>query len=121
MFTSDITLNTHVYSLTSQRTTSSTRRDSAQPVSEPNELSIAHETAKNGRVSTAVILDDTKIVSVPGATVPVKDTVRVLFKVQYNPFGGRTTNATDIALAIADLVSFLNTPANITKLLNQES
>lgn len=119
MFSSDITLNTKAFSLAAQRTQSSLRRVSTRPVSAPLELNIAHETAKSGRVSTAVYIDDVAVVQV-GSSAAVKDTVRVLVKLQYNPMSGRTTTNADIKSAVADIVSFLST-ANIDKLLNQES
>lgn len=119
MFQSDITLNTKTYALSAQRTNSSLRRVSTRPVSTPLELNIAHEVAKNGRVSTAIYIDDVAVVQI-GSSPATKDTVRALVKLQYNPMSGRTTTNTDIKAAIADLVSFLSV-ANIDKLLNQES
>jgi len=121
MYTSAITIGTKTYDLQSQRTLSSTRGDASRAVGEPRSLTISHENAKNGRRSSVIIFDDTKIVSVAGASVPVVDNVRVLLKVQFAPSGGRTTTAADINELLTQLTTFLGTPANITKLLNQES
>lgn len=121
MFLPDITINTNVYSLQSQRTLSSVRSDSARSVSEPKLLTISHEIIKSGRIATAVMVDDTKIVSLPGAVVPTSDTVRAFVKIQYNPLMGRLTLEADIAAAIADVVAFLSDPTYVDKLLNRES
>ena len=121
MYTPDITLGTQTYSLQAQRANSSVRSDASQPLSEPNTLTISHELAKSGRYSTAVMLDDTKIVSLVGATTPVPDTVRTMFKLQYNPLAGRTDVDADITNAIAQLIVFLSDPTNVDKLLNKES
>lgn len=121
MYTADITLATKTFALTTQRTLSSVRSMAGEPVSEPNYLTISHENANSGRRSSVVILEDVKVVSAAGAVVPVKDSLKMMFKVQYNPFSGRTTTEADITAMVAQLVAFINTPANITKLLNQES
>lgn len=120
MFTTDITLNTHVYSLSAQRTSSSTRRDSARAVSAPRSLNISHETAKSGRVSSVAYIDDVAVVQV-GSSAPATDSIRVLLKLQYNPLSGRETTETDLRAALTDLISFLSESGNVTKLLNQES
>lgn len=120
-YSPDITLGTDVYSLQSQRTNASVRSDAAQPISEPNLLTISHENAKNGRRSSVVIIDDTKIVSTANATIPVADTVRAMFKVQFNPLGGRTDNEAAINAAVTQLIAFLSDASYVDKLLNQES
>lgn len=121
MYASDITIGTKTYNLQSQRTLSSVRSDASRPVGEPRLLTISHENAKNGRRSSVIILDDTKIVSVAGASVPVTDNVRLLLKAQFSPFGGRTTTADDINDLLTQLITFMGDPANVAKLLNQES
>lgn len=121
MYASDITIGTKTYSLQSQRTLSSVRSDATRSVSEPRLLTISHENAKNGRRSSVIIIDDNKVVSIAGANVPVSDNVRVLLKVQFAPSGGRTTTTADINELLTQLTTFLGTPANVTKLLNQES
>lgn len=118
MFTPDLVVGTTTYSLRAQRMASSVRGDSTQPVSEPRLLTISHETAKNGKVSSVLMIDDTAVVS--SGTTASSDTIRALLKIQYNPLSGRTGIEAVINSAIDDLKALL-TPANITKLLNKES
>lgn len=119
MLANDITLNTRVYVLNSTRPNSSIRRVSGEPVSEPTLLTVSHEiNSKSGRVSSAVISDDTK--NVVSGTVTVPDTTRVLIKLQYNPSIGRASLDADIRAQIADIVTFLGSAANVDKLLNLE-
>lgn len=118
MFTPDLVLGTATYSLTAQRVNSSIRGDASQPLSEPNLLTISHENAKNGRRSSVIILDDTKIV---GGTTIVPSTVRTLLKLQFNPLEGRTDIETALAAQIAEVVEFLSNPALVAKILNQET
>lgn len=120
MYASDITLGTTTFSLRTQRVNSSIRSDATQPLNEPNTLTISHDVAGSGRVSSAVMLDDVKVVQV-GTSSPVADTVRVMLKVQYNPVSGRVDIDDDVNALIAELVAFLGTPANVVKLLNRES
>jgi hypothetical protein len=119
MFTPDITLNTKTYSLTSQRTASSLRSDASQPVAEPRTITISHENVKSGRRNSVIILED--VVTINSGTTIANDSLKVMFKLSYNPFSGRTTTEADIAAFITELVEFINTPANVAKLLNQES
>lgn len=118
MFTPDIVVGTTTYSLRAQRMASSVRGDSTQPVSEPRLLTISHETAKNGKVSSIMMIDDTAVVS--SGAVASSDTIRVLLKLQYNPLSGRTDIEATVNSAIDDLKALL-IPANITKLFNKES
>jgi len=120
-YSADITLLTNTYSERSRRDYASVRSNASEPLSEPNLLTLSHETAKNGRVSSVVIFDDTKIVSLAGASLTTTDTVRTMFKVQYNPLGGRTDNEAAINAAIAELIAFLGVADNVSKLLNQET
>lgn len=120
MFSTDITLGTHTYSLRTQRVNSSIRADPTQPINEPNTLTISHDVAGSGRVSSAVIFDDTKTVQI-GASSPSPDTIRAMVKIQYNPLSGRAGIESAINALIVDLVAFIQAPANVTKLLNRES
>lgn len=119
MYTSDITIGTEVYALRSQRTNSSVRAETSQSVSEPRLLTISHENAKSGRVSSVIMIDDSKVVQI-GASAPSLDTMRAMIKIQYNPLSGRTGIEAEIKAMIAALAAF-STDANISKLLNQES
>lgn len=119
MFTADITLNTKSYVMKAQRATSSVRGVATRPVSEPLSLTISHETAKNGRVSSVIMIDDTAVVQ-SGTSVAHAETLRAMLKIQYNPLSGRTSIDAAVQALCADIVAFA-TPANITKLLNKES
>lgn len=120
MYASDITLGTTLYSLRTQRVNSSVRADPTQNLKEPKTLTISHDVAGSGRVSSAVILDDIAVVQI-GASSPQSDAVRVMLKLQYNPLSGRADIEATVAAQLAELVAFMGTPANITKLLNRES
>lgn len=119
MLAPDITLNTKVYSLTSTRPNGSLRRVATRPVSEPLSLTISHETAKSGRVSTVAYIDDVAVVQI-GSSAPVADNIRVMVKIQYNPLSGRTGVEDSISAAVADLVALMSAE-NIDKLLNREA
>lgn len=119
MYTSDLLIGVDTFSRTVTRPTSSTYSDNNQSLSNPRLLTISHETAKNARVSSAVILDDTETVVVGNSMAA--DNIRVLLKVSYNPLGGRTDLTTKVKGAIAQLIAFAQVENNITKLLNKES
>lgn len=133
MFEPAITLQTKVFDLKSQRVNSSVRGDASEPVSEPNTLTISHENAKNGKVSSAIILDDVKLVTAaintnltigPSAalsSVSMPSAIRTMLKFQYNPLDGRDDIEAAVAVQAAQIVEFLGIPANIAKILNQET
>jgi hypothetical protein len=118
-YSNDITLGTVVYSLRSQRTNSTVRSDATQATTEPSLLTISHEIAKNGRVSSAVIFDDTKVVT-SSETTPVVSTDKAVFKFQFNPLDGRTDHSTVFNALCDQLVAFLSVQDNRDKLINQE-
>lgn len=120
MYTPDITIGTNVYSLVQQRTNSSLRSDPSTGILNPLLLTISHEQAKNGKVSSVVILDSEVTVDSTTA-LPVSDNIRLQFKVQYNPNSGRTDTAVELERLRALLVTFIDNPANIAKLLNKET
>lgn len=119
MFASDITIGTRTYALRAQRTNSSVRADPSEPVNEPNLLTISHDVANSGRISSAVMFDDTKVITLGSSSVT--DTIRCMVKIQYNPTSGRTLITDDVNALLEEVVTFLGTPTNITKLLNRES
>lgn len=119
MFINDITIGTDVFSKTVVRPTSSTYSDNNQTLSNPRTLQISHEIAKSGRVSTAVIIDDTATVTLGSSLVA--DNVRALIKISYNPLGGRAELTAAVKAAIAQINAFMSVEANVTKLLNRES
>lgn len=119
MYPSDITIGSDTFSRTVTRPTSSAYSDNNQSLSNPRTLTISHETSKSGRVSSAVILDDTATVTVGNTNVA--DNIRILVKVSYNPLGGRADLTAKVKEAIAQLVAFAGVEGNVTKLLNKES
>lgn len=119
MFQSDITIGTNTFSKVVVRPMSSSYADNNQTLTNPRILQISHEVAKSGRVSTAVILDDTANVAV--GTSLVASNVRVLTKISYNPLEGRADLDAAIKAAIVELNTFLSAEANVAKLLNKES
>jgi len=122
MLPSDITLNTNTYALQTQRANSSVRGDSARPLETPVTLEIAHETAKNGRVSSVIILSSHELVagaSLSCPTAPISDALRVQFKMQYNPTIGRTGIDAEILRLKTDLISFI-TSADFDRIVNRE-
>jgi hypothetical protein len=123
MFTPDITIGTNVYSLTSQRTNSSLRSDPSTGLDNPNLMTISHEVAKNGKVSSVVILDSEVVVPCTDTCTitPASDTIRLQLKVQYNPLIGRTDTATEIERLRVLLVTFASNATSFAKFLNKES
>lgn len=119
MYPSTLTLNTQTFEKKVQRPMSSVYVDTDQTLDNPRSLTISHEVAKSGRVSTAVMVDDTKSIVLSNSVVA--DNTRVLVKLSYNPLGGRASLDTVVRTAMADVVAFLSVPANVDKLLTQES
>lgn len=117
MLDANIVTLTSTYNLTTTRPTSSIRSDSAKPLDNPRVMTVSHDIAKSGRVSSVVYIDDTLTTVVAG--VASSSNVRVQLKLSYNPLEGRTDIASDIAVIYAELKEFL-TPANLTKILNKE-
>lgn len=120
MLLPDISTTTPIatFSLVSQRATSSLRSDAAQPVDEPRTLTVSHEVQTNGKVSTAVFLDD--VGNVSSITNAMSSSVRVLLKFQYNPLEGRTDLDTVVPELITQLVEILESPNFVDKLMNKE-
>lgn len=118
MFTSDLVVGTRTYSLRAQRTASSVRGDATRAVSAPRLLTISHETANNGKVSSVMMIDDTAVVT--NGTTVANDTIRAMIKIQYNPLVGRT-DTTAVINSLIDELKLLLVAGNITKLLNKES
>lgn len=120
MYTSDITIGTNTYSLTTQRASSSVRSDASQPLESPVMLNVGHEVGKLGRVSTVVYLDSMETLTGEDG-IPKDDTVRAQFKIQYDPTLGRVGLETEIERLRDQLIAFLGDATNWTKLLNKES
>lgn len=99
----------------------SIRQDATQPVAEPNSSTISHETNKKGLRSSVHYLEDIKVVSDTTSNIVKTSPVRTMFKIQFEPFGGRTDQAAVIQQQINEHIAFLSDPANISKFLNQEA
>lgn len=119
MFDNNLTLGTQTFAKQSLRPLSAVYADNNQDLSNPRILTISHEVGKSGQVSSAIIIDDSKSVTI-GNNI-VSDRVRVLFKIQYNPMMGRADLTTALNAAVAELSGFLGVPANFSKILNKES
>lgn len=119
MFLNELTLGTDTFAKQSVRPLSATYADNNQQLNNPRTLTISHEVGKSGQVSSAVILDDA--LSIPVGNSLVNDRIRVLHKIQYNPFGGRTELGAAIKAAVFQLADFVSDDANLSKILNKES
>lgn len=123
MLPSDILLDTRTFALQTQRTNSSVRGDAAKDLDNPSTLTVAHETAKSGRVSSVIIVDSAAVVDCDASCnlTPTTDNIRVQFKVQYNPLSGRTDTGAEILAVKAVLEEFLSTPDLFDRFMNRET
>lgn len=119
MFQNELYLGSDVFAKQSVRPLSATYADNNQQLNNPRTLTISHEVGKSGQVSTAIILDD--VLSIPIGNSLVNDRIRVLHKIQYNPFGGRPGLAEAIRASVRDLANFVCDDENLSKILNKES
>lgn len=121
---SDITLNTNVYSLKTQRATSAVRGDSARDLDKPVTLTISHESQKSGKVSSAAMFDSAEVLpcDANACTVePTTDNIRVMLKIVHNPLSGRLNVETELSRLKADLTALMADADFWTRFLNQES
>lgn len=120
MFTDTITLQDVTpadqdYDLVSRASSSSIRRDATRALDQPMALTISHETSKDKkRVNTAVMLDKTVLDSGDNVTL---GNARVLVKISYDI---EQIDAAAIQEMVNEVVEFVGTDANVTKLLNLE-
>lgn len=119
MFNNDLQLGSDIFAKQSVRPLSATYADNNQQLDNPRTLTISHEVGKSGQVSSAIILDD--VLSIPVGNSLVNDRIRVLHKIQYNPFGGRPGLAAAIRASVLDLANFVSDDDNLSKILNKES
>lgn len=119
---SDITLSVDTYSVITQRANSTVRSNPTATTVNPEYLTVSHEIAKSGKVSSAVMLDD--LTSVPCndtcQLTPGISTVRAMFKLQYNPNEGDPDIEGAITDVITKLNAFLADSTLITKFRNRE-
>lgn len=120
MFASTLTPITNAYDTIRTVGTSTLRRVAGLPDTDQLSMTISHEETSKGIRGSVVIFDNTKVIGSLADGSDVKDTVRVMLKVQYKPLSGRTDTTADIGVAIDELKAFLTGP-NLTKLLNMES
>lgn len=120
MFVNPLVLVGTNFELVTQRQLSSVRSVAARAL-EPKTVNIAHEVANSGRVNTAVILDDSKLVA-PSGTCPTSklSSIKTTFRMSYNPSEGRIDVRAALLQQRDELIALL-TDANIDKLLNKES
>lgn len=122
MFNPDITLGSATFSLVRQRENSSLRRDPAAALETPQSLTISHETAKNGRVSSVIYFDHDEVIDcdstcgIPGASA----NIRTQFKISYNPSDGIVDIDTILAKQLAEMELWLVAADNMTKFRNKE-
>lgn len=127
MFTPDIILNDGVadrtYSLTQQRTTSSLRSDATRDVTTPRYVTIAHEKAKDGTISSVIYIDSEEVIACNDtcATTPTIDKLRVQLKIVRNPLSGRATIEEDVEELLEQVINLITEGSNRAKFLNQES
>lgn len=120
MLTDNITLNTREYRLQVVNPTSSLRAISSLPFGTGRTLKVAHDMTKAGVVNTAVTIDVTSVdVTAGSSTLGRMIDDRVMVKLSYDRSISHDYTAS-LTSALTDLISFLNTPANVTMLLNQE-
>lgn len=122
-FSDEITLGTVpvAYKATVIRPQSTVRSDSSTS-NGIAELTISHEVAKNGRVNSVVYLDNGEVIPCNDtcAISPTVDNIRAMFKISYNPHGGRGDLDVSLGLIIDELTSFLEDGLKIEKFLNKE-
>lgn len=120
-FPSDITIDTQTYSTIVTRPTSTVRQDPTAEINSPRTMTISHETAKSGVVSSVVYFDNAYVTDCNDACViaPTLGKIRSQFKLSYNPLDKQVSLAT-IQADVEELMLFL-TPENLTKLINLES
>jgi len=113
-----VTLGTEDFAKTVERPTSSERAVAGLTVGNNVKLTISHETSKTGIRSSAIILDDTDLVTGAGDPVPANN--RLLLKLQFNPLSGRTDATAVIVAQRARLVAILADDALWAKFINSE-
>lgn len=105
-----------VYDQISTINLSTTRAVSGRELDQPKEMKISHELNKaKTRTNSVIILDETNDVGT--AEIPNIGSLRVQCKISYD---NSVITAAQILDAVAELTSFLNVDANVTKLLNRE-
>lgn len=124
MLTPDITLDTtKIYSLVTQRTASSVRKNAAAAIDNPQSLDIGHEVTKSGIVNSVVYITSSHNIVCDTAcnALPIVSPVKVQFKMSYNPTMGIAALDVELGNLRDQLTELINDSGRWTKLLNQES
>lgn len=123
MYAQSITIGTNTYDLTTQRANSSLRSDASTGLDNPNLMTVSHDTASNGKVSSVIIFDSEEVIPCNDTCVtsPQSDNIRVMMKIQYNPTSGRAAIATEIDRLRVLLDTFTSDATNWGKFINKES
>lgn len=102
--------------------TSSVWSDSSRDITLPLTLTIAHETSGNGRVSSVILLDDSKSAIAPtDPAVPNYSIVKAQFKIQYNVAEGRDDIEATLDSLRLNLLAALNDATIWDKFINKEA
>jgi hypothetical protein len=113
----DLTPVVRIYSKITERPTSTVRKVAGEEGTV--QLSVSHETAKSGLVSSVMIFDDSLTVT-SSASAPIIDNYRLMVKLQRNPLGGRADGPQTIIDMRAELIALLSDDTSWAKFLNQE-
>lgn len=119
----DITLAVGTtFGRTITKPTSSVWRDSSRDITLPLTLTIAHETSGNGRVSSVILLEDSKSAIAPAdPATPNFSNVKAQFKIQYNIVEGRDDIEATLVALKANLLAALNDATIWDKFINKEA
>jgi len=120
MLAENITLNTIEYRLQVVNPTSSLRVVSGLPFGTGRTLKVSHDKTGKGIVNSAVTIDVTAV-DTTATSLSFGKAIddRVMVKFSYDTSVSHNYTAA-LTSALADLVSFLSVPANVTMILNQE-
>lgn len=124
---SDITLSSTnrpsiVYSATLVKPSSTLRSNAVADISDPETLLISHETQKNGKVNSAIILDYGQIIpcDTTCGTEARFENIRAMFKLTYNPLSGFVAPEEAITALIEQLQAALADDDLMLKFRNRE-
>lgn len=123
MFNSTITVDTDkVYERILQRQSSAVYKDASTALTESKTITIAHDTQKDGRISSVVIFGDDNQIGCSAETnyVPLTDSKKAQLKLMYNPANGSATLDAEIDELFVRILSFFSDVSNKAKIKNQE-
>lgn len=122
-FPSDIVLTDRTFMSVVTTPRSTVRSRAEADLLNPESLTISHEVAKNGKISSVVYREDLTVLPCGAdacSTTAQTSAVRAQFKISYNPKMGDVNLDAALDDVIADLIVFLSDTSNIAKLINQE-